>query len=73
MAEFDTVLMQDPVCPYCGYKERDWGEWGVEQDEDDIWECGSCGEEYRYHVDITVQFTTAKYYKDPTEVTNGQE
>jgi DNA-directed RNA polymerase subunit RPC12/RpoP len=64
--EFKTSLMPEPVCPYCGYKERDWWEWDIEQDQDEITECGSCGEEYRYHVDITVQFTTAKYYKDPT-------
>jgi len=50
------------VCPYCGHKDIDSWERTTELKEngEQLYECGSCGEEFYAQVDIEVTFTTYK-------------
>ena len=45
------------VCPYCGYEERNPGEWDEQWSSSD---CGSCGEEYMCERIVIVQYSTWK-------------
>jgi len=55
--EFDTVLTDVPICPYCGLNHR---EWYFEMTEDGSYECARCGETFVVEVCHDIKFTTAK-------------
>lgn len=47
-----------PVCPHCGYKERDAWEWGSAYDSGDKAWCGSCGREFFATRNVSVSWST---------------
>jgi len=62
MTKFDHTYTNLIVCPYCGHKDKNSGERITELKEngEQLYECGSCGEEFYAEVDIEVTFTTYK-------------
>ena len=55
----DHEYTDDPVCPYCGYQDKDWCEW-LWTDEDGEQDCGSCSETYLWHAERSVTWLTRK-------------
>lgn len=57
-----TKLQSAPVCPHCGYVEKDAWEWnfgpGLEGDTEH--DCGRCGEPFHCEREVSVYYTTAK-------------
>ncbi|OAJ67729.1 hypothetical protein [Gluconobacter cerinus] len=64
--ELDCLLNPEPVCPYCGHKDRDWWDSSEPLADEDIvqMECGSCEREYTVSCSIEILFTTAKTEDD---------
>lgn len=52
----------EPICPYCGHRERDAWEinFGLDLEGETEHTCGSCGEDYKVsrHVDINYSTQT---------------
>ena len=55
MSEFETNHEDEIVCPYCGQRELDSWEY---TEEDDEYECGSCGRTSVLAVHIRVTYST---------------
>lgn len=56
---YDLEYQSEPVCPYCGNRERDAWEidfGGMEGDTET--DCGSCGRAYRVSRHVTIYYTT---------------
>jgi hypothetical protein len=53
---------QEPVCPYCGYREEEWWDYNTltDNDDEDIFTCGHCENEYNVTIHIDPNFTTSK-------------
>lgn len=49
-----------PVCPHCGYTDRDAWEWGSAYDSGDKAWCGSCGREFFATRNVSVDWSTQK-------------
>lgn len=62
MSHHDTEHRSEPVCPNCGYHERDFAEidFGPGLDGDARWTCNSCGEELFVSRHVTTSFTTRR-------------
>lgn len=61
MEEQKLILNPEPVCPYCGHKERDAWEiefWGMEGEVETA--CNSCGEGYLCSREVSIYYTTQK-------------
>ena len=56
----ETDLQPSPVCPHCGYVERDAWEWnfgpGLEGSTEQ--ECGSCGGEFTCEREVSIYYST---------------
>lgn len=67
MPEFDTWRTDDPVCPYCGYVERDAWEidFGPGLDGDCEVACSDCGRDYVVIRNCSVSYTT-RAIEEPT-------
>ena len=56
--EWDRSRTQLPVCPYCGYADREWwdaGEWGHNERSHS---CPKCEKEYKAYMEPNPEFTT---------------
>lgn len=58
----DTDMTDQPVCPHCGYVERDAWEidFGPGMDGDTVHTCARCGEDYDLYRTVFVNYTSAK-------------
>lgn len=62
--EWDHWHTDDIICPHCGANYRgadflaDCGE--EDRDQEDEWECDTCGEKFMMQMETTVTFTTWK-------------
>lgn len=57
MEEFDCWKQDQIVCPYCGYKNED--SWEYNEDDTSAF-CGSCDNEFKLSVNISVDYSTEK-------------
>lgn len=64
--DIDHRSTDAPVCPYCGYAERDAWEW---QGEDGETDCGACEKPYYWSRFTRVTYSTSI----PKEKPDGQE
>jgi transcription elongation factor Elf1 len=56
--EYDTEYTTGEfICPYCGYKDTDIGEFGEGEYEID---CGECGKEITLSVQVSYYYSTFK-------------
>lgn len=55
----DTENTDLVVCPYCGYEDRDSGEFPDSGNDD----CAECGKEMHIEREVTVTYTTTKVTK----------
>jgi len=55
--EIDTILTDNPICPYCGLDHR---EWYCEMAEDGRYECAGCGETFELEAVRELKFSTSK-------------
>lgn len=51
-----TDWTDHPTCPFCGYVERDWFEWGSDEDGENS--CGRCDKPYLWSRHVSVNFST---------------
>lgn len=69
----DTELTREPVCPLCGYVERDAWEidfGGIEGDT--IHSCSSCGTDYSLSKTVTVHYSSEKLRADIRDAGSGE-
>jgi len=57
---FDTTYTDDPVCPYCGYKQADSGELFYDGRESSETWCQNCEEEIVIFQHVSVSYNTYK-------------
>lgn len=64
----DTCSTHEPVCPYCGAKNRNAWEidFGPGLDGDTTCACPSCGEDYFCSREVSVSYSTAKLANNST-------
>lgn len=55
-----TLPLDTPVCPFCGYPERDAWEIDFGLDEDKTITCGDCGQEYGVQRLVSVSYKSFK-------------
>lgn len=57
----ETECTDVPVCPDCGQKDYDWWDGIGNKGDGDSWttNCGSCGEDYKITMCVSVSFDTA--------------
>lgn len=56
--EIDTEYKDSIICPYCGYNdEYNCSEYGQ---EDDTWDCASCGKWINVYVHVQINYSTKK-------------
>ena len=58
--EINHTCTDEITCPYCGHVESD--SWEYTEDEGDA-ECGTCGKEFHYCRNITIDYSTDKIEK----------
>lgn len=60
MALYDTDATDFPVCPYCGFVDRDWWDGIPPKDDGDFWyvNCARCEKTYKVTLAASVTFTT---------------
>jgi hypothetical protein len=57
----DTELTTYPICPYCGFQDKDNWELPFDGLEDTItFECKRCEMEHEIERKVTIYFTTSK-------------
>ena len=61
----ETQYSDDPICPYCGYKQRDAWEikFGPGSEGETEVDCGECGKTFICSRSVTVTYCTNP--KDP--------
>ena len=57
----DHRYMDEAICPHCGHDNGSDTEHDSAEYEE---ECGSCGKEYRVHLEYSVHFTTEKFDRE---------
>jgi hypothetical protein len=58
----NTDSTDAPVCPHCGANDYDWWDGIGNKDDGDSWthNCGSCGQDYKVTMCVSVSFSTEK-------------
>lgn len=62
--EWNHILTDDVVCPYCGYVHTDSYEYFVDMEGDEDIECSDCGEEFRASRVVTIKYSSKKRIGD---------
>jgi hypothetical protein len=56
----DTSCTDNPICPYCGYEDVDWGDYVRTGSYDaEVW-CNVCEKEYKVRWESDIHFWTEK-------------
>jgi hypothetical protein len=59
----NNILVEFPVCPYCGYSSPHITEYlqsDAVKDSDGTWNCNNCQKEYNVLMTVKYLFTTTK-------------
>ena len=61
-SDYQYQYNDDPLCPYCGHKERDAWEinFGAGMEGETEITCGKCDEEYLVSRHVSVSYSTCK-------------
>ena len=51
-------LNSDPICPWCGHKQQDAWEYGLDDGEDMDIECDACEREFTVECSLDIRYTT---------------
>lgn len=60
--EIDHEWTHYPVCPHCGFIDREWWDGTDKGSDDSTWEaeCGNCDKSYTVHMSVMTRFSTEK-------------
>ena len=60
MDKIDLMLNDVPVCPYCGHRHLDLGDYFESKHID----CENCGKEFKMEIETEIKYTTSKLKGD---------
>lgn len=60
LSEEDCFYTEDPVCPYCGWRDRDFRHEGLKIGSRGLeLECEDCEKEFRVNAHLSTRFSTS--------------